>query len=120
MGSSIVSFLLMRMTMVVMMAARNTKPPNTPRAIIPPRLSCACLLSGLPSTAWGTSAPASLLSCTLELSGISLSIGGLGEKISWSDLVLSGELTGVPAWDQRPPHSLHSKLLVLVLVRPPG
>ena len=28
--------LLMRMTMVVMMAARNTNPPNTPRAIMPP------------------------------------------------------------------------------------
>ena len=31
-----ISYLLMRMTIVVMMAARNTNPPNTPRAIIPP------------------------------------------------------------------------------------
>jgi hypothetical protein len=30
------TYLLMRMTMVVMMAARKTKPPNTPSAMIPP------------------------------------------------------------------------------------
>ena len=30
--------LLIRMTMVVMMAARKTKPPKTPRAIIPPEI----------------------------------------------------------------------------------
>ena len=29
-------YLLMRITMVVIIAARNTKPPNTPSAIIPP------------------------------------------------------------------------------------
>ena len=29
-------YLLISMTMVVMMAARKTKPPNTPRAMIPP------------------------------------------------------------------------------------
>ena len=29
-------YLLMSMTIVVIMAARNTKPPNTPKAIIPP------------------------------------------------------------------------------------
>ena len=28
--------LLMRMTMVVMIAARKTKPPKTPKAMIPP------------------------------------------------------------------------------------
>ena len=32
------SYLLISITMVVMMAARNTKPPNTPRAIIPPAI----------------------------------------------------------------------------------
>jgi hypothetical protein len=35
--------LLMRMTMVVIMAAKKTKPPNTPNAIMPPRLSCCVL-----------------------------------------------------------------------------
>ena len=29
-------YLRMRMTMVVIMAARNTKPPKTPKAIMPP------------------------------------------------------------------------------------
>ena len=32
------AYLLIRMTMVVMMAARKTNPPNTPRAIIPPEI----------------------------------------------------------------------------------
>ena len=32
------TYLLIRMTMVVMMAAKKTKPPNTPRAIIPPEI----------------------------------------------------------------------------------
>ena len=32
------TYLLIRMTMVVMMAARKTNPPNTPRAIIPPEI----------------------------------------------------------------------------------
>ena len=31
-------YLLMRITMVVIIAARNTKPPNTPSAIIPPEI----------------------------------------------------------------------------------
>ena len=34
--------LLMRMTIVVMMAARNTNPPNTPRAIMPPARRYFC------------------------------------------------------------------------------
>ena len=32
------TYLLIRMTMVVMMAARKTNPPKTPRAIIPPEI----------------------------------------------------------------------------------
>ena len=36
------SYLLIRITMVVMIAARNTKPPNTPRAIIPPEIDTRC------------------------------------------------------------------------------
>ena len=32
------AYLLIRMTMVVMMAARKTNPPNTPRAIISPEI----------------------------------------------------------------------------------
>ena len=32
-------YLLIRMTIVVMMAARKTNPPKTPRAMIPPKIN---------------------------------------------------------------------------------
>ena len=36
-GEERCTYLRMRMTIVVMMAARKTKPPKTPRAMIPPK-----------------------------------------------------------------------------------
>ena len=86
------------MTIVVMMAAKNTNPPNTPRAMIPPtkkidyllcvfaknnftrrvclpKLSCCCLVSLLFWTDMGSSAPWPGLACTAA-SGISLLISG--------------------------------------------
>jgi len=80
----------MRMTIVVMIAARKTKPPKTPKAMIPPRFSCACRVSlRLFSTGLGSSAPAGEF-CTFAESGISLSIGGRGlsSGLSWGSFFL--------------------------------
>lgn len=69
--------LLTRMTIVVMTAARKTKPPKAPRATMAPRLSLASLVSlrsGL-STAKGTLTLGDWFWRMLTLSAISLSCG---------------------------------------------
>ena len=99
----------MRMTMVVIMAAKKTKPPNTPNAIMPPenvkrksecyfiyrilickkinniklpRLSCCVLdLLSFWTALTGTSALGPWLARTLAESGISLLIGNLGSGL---------------------------------------